>query len=83
MDSPYAVAALLVGSYLAVTAVLQLVVGPLSDRLGRRPVLLASMGLFAVASVGCALADDIRELVAWWMLQGAVTGGAVISRAVV
>ena len=75
--------ALSIGGYLGVTAALQLVVGPLSDRHGRRPVLLGSLALFVLASVGCALATDIRTLLAFRMLQGAVIGGAVISRAVV
>ena len=83
LSAPYALVALLVGGYLAVTAVLQLVMGPLSDRYGRRPVLLASMAVFTLASAGCALAPDIRTLLACRMLQGAVAAGAVLSRAIV
>ena len=83
LAAPYALVALSIGGYLAVTAGLQLVMGPLSDRLGRRPVLLASLAVFALASVGCALATEIRTFLACRMLQGAVIAGAVLSRAIV
>ena len=83
LAAPYALVAVSIGGYLAVTAALQLVMGPLSDRHGRRPVLLASLAVFALASVGCALATDIRAFLAFRMLQGAVIAGAVLSRAIV
>jgi DHA1 family bicyclomycin/chloramphenicol resistance-like MFS transporter len=62
----------------------QLFYGPLSDRFGRRPPLLAGLAIFGFASVGCALADSVPALVAWRFLQ-AVGGcaGVVIARAVV
>lgn len=83
LGAPYALVALLIGGYLAVTAALQLVMGPLSDRLGRRPVLLLSLAVFTLASAGCALAPDVWTLLAFRMLQGAVIAGAVLSRAIV
>lgn len=83
LAAPYALVALSIGGYLAVTAALQLVMGPLSDRHGRRPVLLVSLALFALASVGCALATEIWTFLAFRMLQGAVIAGAVLSRAIV
>lgn len=48
----------------------QLPCGPLSDRFGRRPVLLAGLGLYALASLGCALASGIPMLVVFRALQG-------------
>ncbi|MCW5661847.1 MAG: multidrug effflux MFS transporter [Burkholderiaceae bacterium] len=71
-------------SYLLGIAVMNLFHGALSDGFGRRPVILAGIGVFALASVGCALADNIGTLVAWRVLQG-LSGGAgmVVSRAVV
>jgi DHA1 family bicyclomycin/chloramphenicol resistance-like MFS transporter len=65
-------------------ALAQLVLGPLSDRVGRRPVLLAGMLGFALASLGCALAGSIEALIAARVLQGvtacaeAVVGYAVV-----
>lgn len=79
----YAVVQLAISAYLAVTAALQLLVGPLSDRYGRRPVMLGSLGIFLVASVGCLLAPDIGTFLAFRMVQAAVASGIVLSRAVV
>src|SRR5687767_11938165 len=47
-----------VTSYLAGFAAAQLVVGPLSDRYGRRPIILAGLGLFLAATVGCLFAPS-------------------------
>jgi DHA1 family bicyclomycin/chloramphenicol resistance-like MFS transporter len=71
-------------AYLFGIALMNLFHGALSDGFGRRPVILAGIGVFALASVGCALADDIGTLVVWRVLQG-LSGGAgmVVARAVV
>jgi len=62
----------------------QLVWGPLSDRFGRRPVLLWGMGAYALASVGSALAPAMDMLIVWRTLQGVAMGAAVMAaRAVV
>jgi len=62
----------------------QLVWGPLSDRLGRRPVLLWGLGLYTVASAGTVLAPDMGWLIAWRVLQGVAMGAAVMcARAIV
>lgn len=65
-------------------ALAQLVYGPLSDRFGRRPVLLAGLVLFFVASLACLAATRIEELVAGRFLQAlGACAGPVIGRAVV
>ena len=62
----------------------QLLAGPLSDRLGRRPPVLAGLAGFVLASVGCALAPSIGVLVALRFLQGfAGSSAVVVARAVV
>jgi DHA1 family bicyclomycin/chloramphenicol resistance-like MFS transporter len=62
----------------------QLLWGPLSDRFGRRPVLLWGMGAYGLASVGCALAPSMDLLILWRTLQGVAMGAAVMAaRAVV
>ncbi|WP_245815151.1 multidrug effflux MFS transporter [Shimia gijangensis] len=79
----YALVNLTVAGYLAVTSVLQLIFGPLSDRYGRRPVLLVGLVLFCLASLGCLLAQDFWWFLTFRVLQGAVISGSVLSRAVV
>lgn len=62
----------------------QLVYGPLSDIFGRKPLLYAGLVLFALGSIGCALATDIQTLIAFRVLQGlGASAGMVIGRAVV
>src|SRR4051794_41475843 len=62
----------------------QLVVGPLSDRLGRRRPLMAAMSTYALASVFCAIAPSAPVLMGLRLVQGlAGAGGVVIARAVV
>ena len=56
----------------------QLVWGPVADRFGRRPVLLLALGLYVVASVGCAVAPGIEWLVAMRVAQGAMMAAAVV-----
>ncbi|WP_158043763.1 multidrug effflux MFS transporter [Skermanella pratensis] len=65
--------------YLTGFAVGQLVYGPLSDRFGRRRVLLLGLVVFIAGSVGCGLADDIETLIAARLVQalGAAAGPAL------
>ncbi len=79
----YALVNLSVAGYLAVSAVLQLIMGPLSDRFGRRPVLLICMSVFVVASVGCVLAESIWAFLGFRLLQAAVVAGPVLSSAAI
>ena len=71
-------------AYLFGFAVLNLFHGALSDSLGRRPVILWGIGVFALASVGCALSQSIGQLVFFRALQGMSAGaGMVVSRAII
>ncbi|MFV0332915.1 MAG: multidrug effflux MFS transporter [Tropicimonas sp.] len=79
----YAVMQLSVSLYLALTACIQLAIGPLSDRYGRRPVLLASLAIFVIATLGCLFAPNAVTFLAFRMVQGAVAAGMVLSRAIV
>lgn len=83
LQADYALVSLSIAGYLAITAVIQLIVGPLSDRLGRRPVLLAALALFTGASLICALAEDVWIFLIFRMLQGGMISGYVISLAIV
>lgn len=69
---------------LAGLALGQLVLGPLTDRLGRRPVLITGVAVHGLASVLCALAPSIELLTAARVLQGAAAAAsAVVALAVV
>jgi Bcr/CflA subfamily drug resistance transporter len=83
LDADYSLVSLSIAGYLAATAILQLVMGPLSDRFGRRPVLLAGLMIFILASLVCALTTDIWIFLAFRVLQGAIISGAALSRAVI
>lgn len=79
----YAVASLSIAGYLAMTAALQLVIGPLSDRYGRRPVMLAALLVFSAASLGCILSTNFWVFLAFRLLQGGITAGWVVSMAII
>jgi DHA1 family bicyclomycin/chloramphenicol resistance-like MFS transporter len=80
----YGVAQLTLTVFLASIAVAQLILGPLSDRYGRRPLVLVGIAVFVVGSIGCALAPSIV-----WLLCGRIVqafggcAGFVLARAMV
>ena len=82
-ETDYALMQLSVAVYLGVNAVLQLIVGPLSDKIGRRPVILWGLGLFLVATVGCLISTNIWVFLAFRMAQAVIVAAMVLSRAVV
>lgn len=61
----------------------QLVIGPLSDKYGRKPPLQISLGLFSLSTIGCLSATGIHGFVFFRLLQGiAGAGGVVVSRSI-
>ena len=72
-----------VSLYLAMTAAVQLMIGPLADRYGRRSVLLIITAIFVVASVGTILAPGYVSFMICRMAQAAIAVGFVLSRAIV
>ena len=77
-------AQLTLSALLLAFGVSQLVLGPLSDRFGRRPVLLWGMAAYVMAAIGSALAPSMDLLIVWRALQGAAMGAAVMcARAIV
>lgn len=79
----YGLMQLSVSAYLAASAVVQLLVGPISDRWGRRPVMLGALAIFLAASAGTLLAPNAGWFLVMRMIQAVVTTGLVLSRAVV
>jgi DHA1 family bicyclomycin/chloramphenicol resistance-like MFS transporter len=72
-----------VALYLALSAALQIVIGPISDRYGRRKVLIWSLVLFLIATVGTLLAPNATVFLIFRMAQAVIASGMVLSRAVV
>ncbi|WP_299545841.1 multidrug effflux MFS transporter [uncultured Tateyamaria sp.] len=69
--------------YMMAAAVLQLLLGPLSDRVGRRPVILGLLTLYVLASVLCLLAQDITLFLIARTGQAVAVGGGILASAVV
>jgi DHA1 family bicyclomycin/chloramphenicol resistance-like MFS transporter len=69
---------LTLSAYMAGFAVGQIAYGPVSDRHGRKPVLLAALLLFAVGNVACAFAPTIETLIAARALQALGGSGAIV-----
>ncbi len=71
-------------SYLFAYAFMMLWHGALSDALGRRPVVIAGLGVYALATLGCAIAGNIETLWLFRALQGMCAGsGLVVGRAII
>ncbi|UYV39001.1 multidrug effflux MFS transporter [Rhodobacteraceae bacterium D3-12] len=82
-DTTPAVMSLSVGVYLLVNALLQLVIGPISDNLGRRRVILAGLAIYMLATLGCIWSTSATMFLAFRMLQASVAVAMVLGRAVV
>src|SRR5436309_12526035 len=78
------IAQMTVSLYMVGIACSQLIMGPLSDKYGRRPVLLAGLALMVAASIACMFAQNLPQLIAARFLQalGGATG-MVVSRAII
>ena len=78
------IAQMTVSLYMVGIALSQLIMGPLSDKFGRRPVLLAGLGLMVVAGSGSVFAQNLPELIAARFFQAlGGASGMVISRAII
>ena len=79
----YGVMGLSLAAYAAVSAGLQLVLGPLSDRFGRRPTIICALSVFILATIGCALAPNAGTFLACRMVQAAIAPTYAVSLAVI
>ncbi len=82
-NTDYAIMQISLSGYLAATALLQIVVGPISDRFGRRNIVLGSLAIFVLATIGALVSTSIEMFLFFRMLQAVVATGIVLSRAVV
>ncbi|MFI5755532.1 multidrug effflux MFS transporter [Streptomyces sp. NPDC051569] len=84
LDSPAATAQLTLTACLAGMALGQIIVGPMSDKWGRRKPLMFGMVVYIIATAMCAVAPSVELLIGFRLLQGlAGAAGIVISRAIV
>lgn len=82
-DVAYGIMGLSLAAYAGVSACLQLVLGPLSDRFGRRPVILWALVIFIVATIGCAMAPDAGTFLACRMVQAIIAPTYAVSLAAI
>lgn len=84
LGAPMAAAQMTMAALILAFGVGQLAWGPIADRVGRRPVLIAGLALYTAASIGAALAAGIELLIVWRTVQGACLAAAVVvARAIV
>jgi MFS transporter, DHA1 family, multidrug resistance protein len=82
-DVPYALMQLSITGYLALTGIAHLLLGPISDRFGRRPVMLVSIILFIVATMGASISTGFEIFMVFRVLQAVIVSGLVLSRTIV
>jgi predicted MFS family arabinose efflux permease len=68
---------LLVPAYMLPYGISTLFYGPISDRFGRKAVILTLLGLMVVMTAGMATANTVPQMMVWRLLGGAITGGTV------
>ena len=69
LNTSLSLAQTLIPAYLASFAIAQLIMGPLSDRFGRRPVIIAGLAIFTIASLACVFAPDFATLLVARIVQ--------------
>lgn len=82
-DVDYPVIQISISGYIVMTAIVQLLAGPLSDKFGRRTLVLGSIVVFAVATVGCLVSQSIGSFLFFRMLQAIIVTVSIVSRTVV
>lgn len=82
-ETDYAIMQIALSGYLAATAVLQVFIGPISDRFGRRIVVLGSLAIFVVATIGALFATSVEAFLFFRILQAAVATSMALGRAIV
>ena len=69
-QAPYSTVQFIISAYLLGLAISMPLVGFLSDKIGRRPVLISGLILFVIASIFCSTTDSLNSLIFWRVIQG-------------
>jgi DHA1 family bicyclomycin/chloramphenicol resistance-like MFS transporter len=82
-DTEYAIMQIALSGYLAATAILQVFIGPISDRYGRRVLVLGSLLIFVLATIGAFFATTVEAFLFFRILQTAVATCMALGRAII
>lgn len=82
-DTSYGYMQLSVPLFLAFSAVLQILIGPISDKFGRRVVILGGIAMFVLATLGCIFAPNATVFLIFRMAQAVIAVCMVLSRAII
>lgn len=82
-NTDYAIMQIALSGYLAATAILQIFVGPISDRFGRRVMVLGSLFIFVLATIGALMATTVETFLFFRIIQAAVATCMALGRAIV
>ena len=82
-ETDYSTMQFAISAFMAGGAILQIILGPLSDRFGRRPILLISLSGFILVTLGCIFSSGAFYFLFFRTLQALSIGGLVIGRAIV
>ncbi len=72
-----------ISGYLLGVAFVNFIAGPLSDRFGRRPIMLAFFSIFFASSLGCYISSDLNSFLFFRLCQSSSAAGLVLSRAII
>jgi len=82
-DVSYTVMQLAITAYLGMSGIAQLLIGPISDRYGRRPVMLGCLIIFTAASIGASYTASFEAFLAFRVIQAVIVSGLVLARTIV
>ena len=72
-----------ISGYLLGVAFVNFIAGPLSDRFGRRPIMLLFFSIFLISSLGCYISEDLYSFLFFRLCQSSSAAGLVLSRAII
>ena len=79
----YSVMQLSISGYFAATAFLPIIIGPISDRMGRRPVMICAILIFILAAICCEFSTSFGYFLFFRIIEATIAAGMVLGRAIV